>query len=216
MEPVYLKLLSVFAVLAGVRVLTFVRQVPPRVRVTLSEYTDSGIIASVVAIFVVTFLLQVSRVEGISMEPSLQTGEYTLVNKLTYRWRVPQRGDVIVFRAPDNPHADYIKRVIAVPGETVEVRDGSVWVNGARLEEKYECAPPDYPFLPARVPAGHLFVLGDNRNRSYDSHLWEEPFLSIDHVRGQASVIVWPPADMGHIPGRPLEIPPSPVAAPAR
>src|SRR5689334_19722797 len=113
MESVYLKLLIVFALLAAVRLVLFARRVPAHIRAAVAEYTDSGIIASVVAIFVVTFLLQISRVEGTSMQPTLSGGEYTLVDKVTYRWRPPQRGDVIVFRAPDDPKADYIKRVVA-------------------------------------------------------------------------------------------------------
>jgi signal peptidase I len=203
MESVYLKLLVVFALLASVRLLLFARRVPARIRACVAEYTDSGIIASVVAIFVVTFLLQVSRVEGISMQPTLHGGDYALVNKITYRWRGPQRGDVIVFQAPDNPKADYIKRVIALPGETVEIQDGKVKVNGVVLEERYEFAPPNYDFPPMRVPAGRLFVLGDNRNRSYDSHLWDDPFLRMDAVRGKAGMIVWPLTDAGAMRGKP-------------
>jgi signal peptidase I len=205
MESVYLKLLIVFALLAAVRLLLFARRVPASVRASVAEYTDSGIIASVVAIFVVTFLLQVSRVEGISMQPTLHAGDYTLVNKLTYRWHTPQRGDVVVFQAPDNPAADYIKRVIALPGETVEVRDGEVRVNGIPLKERYEYAPPSYDFAPVRVPARTVFVLGDNRNRSYDSHLWDAPFLKIDKIRGKAGVLLWPLGDAGEMPGKPRE-----------
>ena len=204
MESVYLKLFVVFALLAGLRLATFARFVPARVRSTIAEYTDSGIIASVVAIFVVTFLLQISRVEGISMAPTLHGGEYTLINKLTYRWRVPERGDVIVFRAPTDPHADYIKRVIAVAGETVEVKEGVVYVNGNPLKESYEETAPDYDYAVTTVPPGNLFVLGDNRNRSFDSHLWTPPFLPMGLVRGRASVVLWPPECMGAIRGTPI------------
>lgn len=203
MESVYLKLFVVFAVLAAVRLASFVRFVPARLRRAIAEYTDSGIVASMVAIFVVTFLLQISRVEGISMEPTLQGGEYTLINKLTYRWRVPERGDVIVFRSPIDPKADYIKRVIAVPGETVEVKDGTVFVNGNPLKETYEECAPDYDFAAQTVPPDHLFVLGDNRNRSYDSHLWDEPFIPMSLVRGRAAIVLWPLAKAGSIPGKP-------------
>lgn len=209
MESVYLKLFVVFGVLAAVRLASFVRFIPSRLRRAIAEYTDSGIVASMVAIFVVTFLLQISRVEGISMEPTLQGGEYTLINKLTYRWRVPERGDVIVFRSPIDPKADYIKRVIAVPGETVEVKEGTVFVNGNPLKETYEECAPDYDFAAQKVPPDSLFVLGDNRNRSYDSHLWDEPFVPMSLVRGRASVVLWPLARAGSIPGKP-------VAGPAR
>lgn len=201
MESVYLKLLIVFALLAGVRLLLFARRVPARVRSAVAEYTDSGIIASVVAIFVVTFLLQISRVEGISMQPTLRGGDYTLVNKLTYRWNPPKRGDVVVFQAPDNPRADYIKRVIGLPGETVEVKDGKVLINGQPLSESYEFAAPTYDFPPAQVPPDCLFVLGDNRNRSYDSHLWDDPFLPMSKIHGRAGLVLWPLADAGRLPG---------------
>lgn len=187
--------------LAVVRLSLFVRRVPARVRAAVAEYTDTGIVASIVAIFVVTFLLQVSRVEGISMQPTLRGGEYTLVNKITYRRGLPQRGDVVVFQAPDDPRVDYIKRVIALPGETVEVRDGAVWVNGTRLDERYSVDPPTYEAPPMRVPEKHLFVLGDNRNRSYDSHLWSPPFLPLSAVRGKASLVLWPLSEMGGMPG---------------
>lgn len=204
MESVYLKLFVVFAMLAGIRLATFARFVPARVRSAIAEYTDSGIIASMVAIFVVTFLLQISRVEGISMSPTLHGGEYTLINKLTYRWRVPERGDVIVFRSPTDPRADYIKRVIAVPGETVEVKEGVVYVNGNPLKEAYEDSAPSYDYAVTRVPPGQLFVLGDNRNLSYDSHLWPTPFLPMGLVRGRASIVLWPPERMGAIRGTPI------------
>lgn len=197
MDNVYIKLFFVFAVLAAARLLLLLRRVPASVRATVAEYTDSGIIASVVAIFVVTFLLQISRVEGISMQPTLDSGEYTLVDKLTYKWRMPRRGDVIVFRAPDNPEADYIKRVIALPGEQVEVHNGEVRVNNTPLQEPYEYDAPLYDFGPQRVPDGHLFVLGDNRNRSYDSHLWENPFLPMHLIHGRARIILWPPSRLG-------------------
>ena len=206
MDSVYIKLLAVFAVLAAVRLGLFVRRVPARVRSAVAEYTDSGIIASVVAIFVVTFLLQISRVEGVSMQPTLRGGEYTLVNKITYRRSPPRRGDVVVFEAPNDPRVDYIKRVIALPGETVEVRGGTVRVNGAPLDERYSVEQPDYELPKLTVPDGHLFVLGDNRNRSYDSHLWSPPFLPMSALRGKASVVLWPLSEIGGIPGVPAPV----------
>lgn len=204
MDGVYVKLIAVFVALTALRLALFMRRVPVRVRTVVAEYTDSGIVASLVAIFVVTFLLQISRVEGISMQPTLLGGEYALVNKVTYRFSAPRRGDVVVFQAPDDPGADYIKRVIALPGELVEVRDGVVFVNGAPLEERYATEPPDYDLPPMRVPESHLFVLGDNRNHSYDSHLWSPPFLPLRALRGKASLVLWPLAEMGGMPGLPI------------
>jgi signal peptidase I len=203
MDTVYIKLLAVFTILAVIRLSLVAKRVPSRVRTTVAEYTDSGIIASVVAIFVVTFLLQVSRVEGASMQPTLATGEYTLVDKVTYLWREPQRGDIIVFRAPDGSGADYIKRVIALPGEKIAVRGGRVFVNRRPLSEAYESHAPEYDFPERRVPRGHLFVLGDNRNSSFDSHLWDDPFLPLDSIHGRARLVLWPMPRFGSIEGHP-------------
>lgn len=204
MESVYVKLLTVFATLALIRVAVVANRVPSHWRRPVAEYTDSGIIASVVAIFVVTFLMQISRVEGASMQPTLTTGEYTLVDKLTYLWRPPERGDVIVFRAPDGSGADYIKRVIALPGEQIEIRDGKILVNGQRLREDYGLGAPSYDFPLSRVPRNHVFVLGDNRNRSFDSHLWDNPFLPMDAIHGKARVVVWPVSKAGLLANRPV------------
>ncbi len=131
------------------------------------------------------------QVEGSSMEPTLSNADLVLVNKIGY-WEVdlgpfdallpgrsngdflmggPDRGSVIIFRPPYQDDTDYVKRVIGLPGDTVEVRGGRVWVNGVRLQEfDYTAAPPNYSWGPAEVPPEHYFVLGDNRNRSSDSH----------------------------------------------
>jgi signal peptidase I len=209
MDTVYIKLFLVFLLLAGIRLVVMLRPVPIRVRTAVSEYTDSGIIASVVAIFVVTFLLQITRVEGVSMEPTLRGGEYTLVDKVTYRWSIPNGGDIIVFKAPDGTEADYIKRVIATQGELVEVRSGVVRVNGVPLDEP-GIEAPRYDLPPLEVPANHVFVLGDNRNQSFDSHLWDSPFLPVSLIRGKARVVVWPPANVGSVADRPPAPPISP------
>ncbi|MGQ9699444.1 MAG: signal peptidase I, partial [Armatimonadota bacterium] len=160
MEIIHYKLLGLAAFLLSLRVLfTFVEVVPPRFRQVLCDYLDAGAVASVAAMFLVTFVFQVSRVEGDSMMPSLQDGHYALVNKLIYRLHPPQRGDVIVFRAPDEPNKDYIKRVIALPGETVEVRSGWVWINGLKLKEPYVMSRPDYSRPPELIKPRHVFVL---------------------------------------------------------
>lgn len=131
------------------------------------------------------------QVEGSSMEPTLSSSDLVLVNKIGF-WEVdlgpfdallpgrsngdfllggPDRGSVIIFRPPYQTDTDYVKRVIGLPGDIVEVRGGRVWVNGQRLEEaEYTAAPPNYSWGPAEVPPEHYFVLGDNRNRSSDSH----------------------------------------------
>jgi len=105
----------------------------------------------------------------------------------------PQRGDIVVFKFPLDPKEDFIKRIIGLPGDTVRVAGGSVYVDGKALNEPYIAQKPDYPYGPKRVPAGDYFVLGDNRNASYDSHLWS--WLPRPDIIGKASVIYWPPRD---------------------
>jgi len=130
------------------------------------------------------------RVDGFSMNPSLDNGEYILVNKLAYRFGKPERGDIIVFEYPDDPSQELIKRIIGLPGETITVQDGKVSVNGVPLEEPYIAAAPFYNGTWV-VNEGQLFVLGDNRNESKDSHEWG--MLPMKNVIGKAVLIYWPP-----------------------
>jgi signal peptidase I len=149
------------------------------------------------------------RVEGYSMLPTLQNNEYVLVSRLTPRFGDLQRGDIIVFRPPMYPDAnwlervlgfptlpgqyeDYIKRVIGLPGDTVTIAGGIVQINGVTLDEPYIAEPPGYSGS-WMVPEGNLFVLGDNRNSSSDSHSWS--FLPIDNVLGKAVLVYWPFSD---------------------
>ena len=132
------------------------------------------------------------RVDGFSMNPSLENGEYILVNKLAYRIGQPTRGDIIVFSFPRDPSQDLIKRVIGLPGDSVVIQDGEVIVNGLQLEEPYIAAPPVYNGS-WQVEDGNLFVLGDNRNESKDSHEWG--LLPLQNVIGKAVVIYWPTRD---------------------
>ena len=130
------------------------------------------------------------RVEGQSMEPSLHSNQYLLVSKVSYMVGQPQRGDIVVFRLPQDPRRDLIKRVVGLPGEDVEVRSGAVFINGRQLEESYIHDRPRYSFNKRRVPDNEYFVLGDNRNNSYDSHVWE--WLPKDYLIGRAWVSYWP------------------------
>jgi signal peptidase I len=132
------------------------------------------------------------RVDGFSMRPTLQDGEYILVNKLAYKTGEPHRGDIVVFIFLVDPHEDLIKRVIGLPGETVAIHSGVVSVNGVALAEPYIASPPAYDDEWI-VPEGQLFVLGDNRNDSRDSHQWG--FLPIENVIGRAVLIYWPPEE---------------------
>ncbi|HEY7158505.1 MAG TPA: signal peptidase I [Gemmataceae bacterium] len=137
------------------------------------------------------------RVEGFSMEPTMHTNEYLLVNKVSYMVGQPQRGDIVVLRFPQDPRRDFIKRIIALPGEEVEVRGGSVYINGQALEEPYIKERPVYTYPKKRVPENDYFVLGDNRNNSHDSHVWD--WLPREYLIGKAWVTYWPFQDWGVI-----------------
>jgi len=134
------------------------------------------------------------RVDGESMVPTLVSGEYVIVSRLSYRFGTPQRGDIIVFHFPRDPKEEYIKRVIGLPGDQVEIKDGHVYINGQQLQENYLDVQMDYTGS-WRVPADQLFVLGDNRNNSSDSHDWGT--VPMDYVVGKAILVYWPPLDWG-------------------
>lgn len=123
-------------------------------------------------------------VEGASMEPTLTNRALLIVDTVFTSLRPFHRGDVVVFRYPRNPKVEYVKRVIALPGETIMVAHGYVFVNGRPLDEPYLREPVRYFWGPARVPDGSVFVLGDNRNSSSDSHVWGP--LPVDFVVGRA------------------------------
>lgn len=133
------------------------------------------------------------RVDGSSMEPSLHDGEYVIVNKWAYKFGSPQRGDVVVFHFPRDTKQEYIKRIVGLPGDMVSISDRKVFVNGKLLEEVYINDEPTYQGNWA-VPDHQLFVLGDNRNNSSDSHVWGP--VSLDYVIGKAMVVYWPPTSL--------------------
>jgi len=143
------------------------------------------------------------RVDGSSMEPTLHSGEFVIVNKLTYKLGMPEIGDVVIFHYPRDPEQEYIKRVIGLPGDQVEIADGKVYVNGQLLEEDYIAASPAYE-ANWDVPEDALFVLGDNRNNSADSHSWGA--VPLNYVVGKAVFIYWPPPDWGMIDGPSIAI----------
>lgn len=133
------------------------------------------------------------RVESISMQPTLYAGDFVIVNKVAYKIGSPSRGDVIVFHFPPDPTREpYIKRVIGLPGDKVEVRAGKVYVNDTALREPYIKSPPNYEDR-WEVPPDQLFVLGDNRNNSSDSHSWG--MVPLRNVIGKAEVVYWPPSE---------------------
>ena len=155
---------------------------------------------------VVFFGLRIAVVEAYviptgSMRPTILEGDRVLGSKFHYRLFEPKRGEVVVFHPPEavtratGQKVDrYVKRVVAVAGDRVEVRDGRVLVNGTALEEPYVEAPPTYSMRPVRVPEGKLFVLGDNRNESFDSHAWG--FLDEDRLTARVFARYWPPLQM--------------------
>lgn len=136
------------------------------------------------------------RVDGSSMEPTLHNGEFVIVNKLAYKFGNSQIGDVIVFHYPRDPEQEYIKRVIGLPGDHVKISGGQVFVNGQPIAEPYIAAPPNYQ-SEWDIPEGSLFVLGDNRNNSSDSHNWGP--VPQDYVVGKALLVYWPPQNWGLI-----------------
>jgi len=143
------------------------------------------------------FTLQTFGIFMTSMEPNFHEGQRLLVNKAIYHFDDPERGDVIVFKAP-NDNGDYIKRVIGIPGDTVEVKDRTVFVNGVPLVEPYIMDVPRYTLEETEIPAGEYFVLGDNRNNSNDSHRgWLVPR---ENIIGKAWLSTWPPDCWGVVP----------------
>jgi signal peptidase I len=133
-----------------------------------------------------------------SMEPNFQQGDCIMVSKVSYRSSGPQRGDVIVFDPPFESQFPFIKRVIGLPGETVEIKDGKVSINGTPLEEdEYIAAQPNYTMSTTEVPEDEYFVLGDNRNNSTDSSKgWTVPR---DNIIGRAWFVYWPPSKLGGV-----------------
>jgi len=166
----------------------------------IKEWVVSILIAVVLAFFIRYFIVELYMVEGPSMRPTLVNGERLVVNKFIYRFQTPQRGDVLVFRYPKDPSRDFIKRVIAVAGDTIEIRDGRVFLNGELQDEPYilERTRGSYPL--STVPQGHVFVMGDNRNNSEDSRFRDVGFVSLDLIKGKAVYVFWPLDQMKALP----------------
>jgi signal peptidase I len=181
---------------------------------TLREYTESIVIAVILALFVRTWIVQAFKIPTGSMENNLLIGDHLLVNKFMFGPTVTsightllpvrdiRRGDVIVFKYPDEPDRDFIKRVIGLPGETLELRAKKVYIDGQPLDEPYvhflepasdaqETTLFDVRerYGPVRVPEGQYFVMGDNRDNSQDSRYWG--FLPRHYVKGRALMIYW-------------------------
>jgi signal peptidase I len=173
------------------------------------EYLESIVVAVILALFIRTFAVQAFKIPTGSMEPNLLIGDHLLVNKLVYSpslapWenkvfdkKPIRRGDVVVFKYPEEPLRDFIKRVIGLPGDSIEIRRGRVFVNGKILSpEPYLSPIEDVSCCPGQtwtVPEDELFVMGDNRTNSSDSRT-SLGYIPISKVVGRAFVIIWPPS----------------------
>ncbi len=162
-----------------------------------SDWLVSIIVAVALAFCIRTFLVEPYMVEGSSMYPTLINHERVIVDKLSYYFTDPKKGEIIVFRYPKDQSRDFIKRVIAVGGDTVEMRQGKVFVNGTMLNEGYiykddPKGPNLSDYRKSVVPEGHIFVLGDNRNNSEDSRFADVDFVPLKLVKGRAALVFWP------------------------
>jgi len=159
----------------------------------IKETLSIVIIAFILAMILRTFVIEGRIIPSGSMLPTLQLQDRVMVNKFIYYFKEPQRGDIIVFHPPDvlKQKDDFIKRVIGLPGEKVEMKNNKVYINDKPLVEPYLSEPVNYTFGPVVVPQDSLLVLGDNRNDSFDSHMWNA-WLSKDQIKGKAFVIYWP------------------------
>jgi signal peptidase I len=184
---------------------------PVKKKGALRENVEAILVAVVLALFIRTFIVQAFKIPSGSMLHTLEIGDHILVNKFIYGVKIPftgktlipvkepKRGDIIVFRYPKDPSKDYIKRVIGVAGDTIEVRRKQLFVNGkpARYEQAIHVDPRILPavdaprdfFGPIKVPERSLFVMGDNRDQSSDSRFWG--FVDLDEVKGKAFIIYW-------------------------
>jgi len=166
----------------------------------IRETVTTIALAFILALVIRAYVVEARVIPSGSMLPTIHEGDRVLVNKIVYHMRKPQRGEIIVFEAPVNTgeNQDFIKRVVGLPGDTVQVKNAKVYVNGGALEEDYIAEAPDYEFGPIKVPDDALFVMGDNRNASYDSHLWNT-WLKLEKVKGEAFARYWPPGRLGKV-----------------
>lgn len=156
------------------------------------DWIISIVIAVVLAFIIRQFVVELYIVDGPSMRPTLQSQERLVVNKFIYDFRAPEKGEILVFQYPRDTSRDFIKRVIATPGDTIEIKGGRVYVNDQMLEEDYilEKTRSEYP--KATVPEGTVFVMGDNRNNSEDSRFADVGFVPYKLIKGKAVLVFWP------------------------
>ncbi|MEA1970310.1 MAG: signal peptidase I [Thermodesulfobacteriota bacterium] len=180
-------------------------------KTVIREWSEAIIIAILIALFIRTFVVQAFKIPSGSMKPTLKIGDHLLVNKFTYGIKIPftrktliplndpRREDIVVFIYPVERTKDFIKRVVGVAGDTVEIKDKKIYLNGSLYNDGHgvytdrmlfpASIQPRDNFGPVTVPAGHIFVMGDNRDQSYDSRFWG--FVDLKDVLGRAFIIYW-------------------------
>lgn len=166
-----------------------------KARASIKEWIDSIIIAGISAIIIVQFIAQPFYIPSESMYPTLKKWDFILVNKFVYRFTPPKYGDIMVFNPPPEAHAgdkEYIKRLIGLPGDNLEIKNGALYRNGKKSDEPYVQNCADYVLEKITIPANNYFMLGDNRSNSGDSHVWG--YLPKKNVIGKAFIILWPPS----------------------
>ncbi|MGE5391590.1 MAG: signal peptidase I [Deltaproteobacteria bacterium] len=161
------------------------------------ELISIVIIAFILAMLLRTFIIEGRVVPTGSMLPTIKLGDRLLVNKFIYYFKKPTRGDIVVFKPPEvlNAKYDYVKRVIGLPGDKIEIKDSKLYINDKEIQEPYIAQPMSQDFGPVTVPENSLLVMGDNRNASYDSRYWPA-WLTQDRLIGKAFCIYWPVDDL--------------------
>jgi signal peptidase I len=170
----------------------------------IGELGRTVILSIVLALGIRTFVAEARWIPSESMVPTLQKYDKLIVDKLSYHFSDPQRGEIVVFSPTENIKKEnpslkdaFIKRIIGLPGDKVEIKGERVYINSRPLQEKYIEAPPEYQYGPVTVPPNSYLVLGDNRNNSYDSHFWS--FVPRENIIGRAIVRFWPPNRIGEL-----------------
>lgn len=165
---------------------------------TIKEVLNTAIVSLAIFLVFYVFLIQPHRVKGESMMPNLKDGELILTEKVSYRFYEPKRGDIIVFKAPGTNDVDYIKRIIGLPGDQIIISDGTIYVNGRKLKEKYETQSTNSS-VDLKIPSSEYFVLGDNRAASSDSRTFGPIKRSV--IEGRAWIVYWPIIKLGNYDG---------------
>lgn len=158
------------------------------------SYVVTFLVALTVGLLINRFFIASIKVPSGSMENTIMTGDRLFGNRLAYLKDLPKRGDIVVFAWPDDEKEMYIKRIIGLPGETVNIIDGKVYINDAAepLEEPYVKETPYGTYGPYKVPEGHYFMLGDNRNHSADSRAWNNPYVALEKIQSKAICVYFP------------------------